>query len=140
MATSASSAAAMRAVATTLRPGDSEAAGCAGDEPGLRHRILLRVSVPRRMAIQAPCDNVAYIARIMRSCSAMDRDLLPHLAIVLAVARRGGFAAAAAELGMGASAVSHAVRLVETRLGSPLFARTTRSVGLTEAGAALVEA
>jgi DNA-binding transcriptional LysR family regulator len=70
----------------------------------------------------------------------MHRDLLPHLPVVLAVARRGGFAAAAAELGMGASAVSHAVRLVEERLGTPLFARTTRSVALTEAGAALVEA
>jgi len=64
----------------------------------------------------------------------MDRALLPHLAIVLAVHRRGGFAAAAAELGMSASAVSHAVRAVEEHLGQPLFARTTRSVRLTEAG------
>lgn len=70
----------------------------------------------------------------------MDRDLLVHLPVILAVARRRGFAAAAAELGMGASAVSHAVRLVEDRLGVPLFARTTRSVALTEAGAALVSA
>lgn len=70
----------------------------------------------------------------------MDRDLLSHLPVILTVARRGGFAAAAAELGMSASAVSHAVRLVEERLGVPLFARTTRSVALTEAGQALVEA
>jgi DNA-binding transcriptional LysR family regulator len=68
----------------------------------------------------------------------MDRDLLNHLPVVLAVARRRGFATAAAELGMSPSAVSHAVRLVEKRLGVPLFARTTRSVSLTEAGAALV--
>jgi DNA-binding transcriptional LysR family regulator len=34
--------------------------------------------------------------------------------------------------------VSHAVRLVEDRLGVPLFVRTTRSVALTEAGSALV--
>jgi len=68
----------------------------------------------------------------------MDRDLLNHLPVVLAVARRKNFAAAASELGMGPSAVSHAVRLVEERLGVPLFARTTRSVALTEAGAALV--
>jgi DNA-binding transcriptional LysR family regulator len=66
----------------------------------------------------------------------MDRDLLIHLPVVLAVAARGGFAAAAAELGMSASAVSHAVKTVEDRLGLPLFARTTRSVALTEAGAA----
>jgi DNA-binding transcriptional LysR family regulator len=68
----------------------------------------------------------------------MDRDLLSHLPVIVAVARRGGFAAAAAELGMSPSAVSHAVRLVEERIGQPLFARTTRSVSVTEAGAALV--
>ncbi|HEV8696005.1 MAG TPA: LysR family transcriptional regulator [Lysobacter sp.] len=70
----------------------------------------------------------------------MLRNLLPHLPVVLAVAQRNGFAAAAAELGMSPSAVSHAVRAVETRLGIPLFARTTRSVALTEAGAALLAA
>lgn len=69
----------------------------------------------------------------------MDRDLLTHLPVVVAVARRGGFALAAAELGMSPSAVSHAVRLVEERIAQPLFARTTRSVSLTEAGKALVE-
>lgn len=68
----------------------------------------------------------------------MDRDLLIHLPVILAVARRASFAAAAAELGMSPSAVSHAVRLVEERMGIPLFARTTRSVSLTEAGTALV--
>src|ERR1700761_5694199 len=36
---------------------------------------------------------------------------------------------------MSPSAISHAVRIVEDRLGTPLFARTTRSVSLTEAGA-----
>lgn len=69
----------------------------------------------------------------------MDRDLLMHLPVIVTVARRGGFALAAAELGMSPSAVSHAVRLVEERIGQPLFARTTRSVSLTEAGKALVE-
>jgi DNA-binding transcriptional LysR family regulator len=39
---------------------------------------------------------------------------------------------------MSASAVSHAVKAVEDRLGEPLFARTTRSVSLTEAGAKLI--
>src|SRR6266851_8948533 len=65
----------------------------------------------------------------------MDRDLLGHLPVVISVARNRGFAAAAAALGMSPSAVSHAVRTVEDRLGEPLFARTTRSVSLTEAGA-----
>ena len=68
----------------------------------------------------------------------MDRALLLHLPIVLAVHRRGGFAAAANDLGLSPSAVSHAVQLVEAGLGQPLFARTTRSVRLTEAGAAFV--
>ncbi len=68
----------------------------------------------------------------------MDRDLLSHLPVVLAVARRGGFAAAAGELGMSPSAVSHCVKTVEERLQAPLFARTTRSVALTQAGESLV--
>src|SRR6202795_3095570 len=65
----------------------------------------------------------------------MDRDLLGHLPIIVCVARHRSFVAAAAELGMSPSAVSHAVRTVEDRLATPLFARTTRSVSLTEAGA-----
>jgi DNA-binding transcriptional LysR family regulator len=68
----------------------------------------------------------------------MDRDLLGHLPIIACVARHRSFAAAAAELGMSPSAISHAVRSVEDRLAIPLFARTTRSVSLTEAGARFV--
>jgi DNA-binding transcriptional LysR family regulator len=52
----------------------------------------------------------------------------------LAVARRRSFRRAAAELGVTPSAVSQAVRSLEARLGAALFTRTTRSVGLTEAG------
>src|SRR5260370_20673623 len=63
----------------------------------------------------------------------MRRDLLSHLPVVRAVAECGGFAAAASRLGMSPSAVSHAVKTVEEQLGLPLFARTTRSVALTEA-------
>lgn len=68
----------------------------------------------------------------------MDRDILIHLPVILAVARHGGFATAAKEMGMSASAVSHAVRTVEQKLGLPLFARTTRSVALTDWGASFV--
>jgi DNA-binding transcriptional LysR family regulator len=60
------------------------------------------------------------------------------LPIIACVARHRSFAAAAAELGMSPSAISHAVRSVEDRLAIPLFARTTRSVSLTEAGARFV--
>lgn len=70
----------------------------------------------------------------------IDRDLLPHLPIVRAVARHGGFTAAAVHLGLGVPAVSHAVRAVELRLGQPLFARTTRAVTPTEVGAAFLAA
>ena len=64
----------------------------------------------------------------------MDRDVLIHLPVILSVARCRGFAAAAKDLGMSASAVSHAVKTVEDRLGLPLFARTTRTVSLTDWG------
>ena len=53
----------------------------------------------------------------------MDRDLLTHLPVVLTVARRGGFASAAA-LNMSPSAASDAVKAVENRFGQPLFVRT----------------
>jgi DNA-binding transcriptional LysR family regulator len=68
----------------------------------------------------------------------MDRELLAYLPIIISVARHRSFAAAAGELGMTPSAVSHAVRSVEDRLAIPLFARTTRSVSLTEVGARFV--
>src|SRR5258708_18008856 len=70
----------------------------------------------------------------------MRRDLLLHLPVVRAVAECGGFAAAASRLGMSPSAVSHAVKTVEEQLGLPLFARTTRSVSLTEAGSSFLAA
>jgi DNA-binding transcriptional LysR family regulator len=52
----------------------------------------------------------------------------------LSVAQHKSFRRAAAELGVSPSAVSQAIRAFETRIGAALFIRTTRSVGLTEAG------
>ena len=52
----------------------------------------------------------------------------------LCVARHRSFRRAAAELGVTPSAISQAVRVLEERIGAALFVRTTRSVGLTEAG------
>jgi DNA-binding transcriptional LysR family regulator len=52
----------------------------------------------------------------------------------LKVAHHRNFRRAAAELGVTPSAIGQAVRALETRLGAALFTRTTRSVGLTEAG------
>jgi DNA-binding transcriptional LysR family regulator len=55
------------------------------------------------------------------------------------VAERRGFRAAAVDLGVTPSAVSQAVRALEARMGIALFTRTTRSVGLTEAGQRFLE-
>src|ERR671930_2526944 len=52
----------------------------------------------------------------------------------LNVAQHRNFRKAAAELGVTPSAISQAVRALEARVGATLFIRTTRSVGLTEAG------
>src|SRR5579862_697390 len=57
----------------------------------------------------------------------------------LAVAKQRSFRGAAAALGVTPSAVSQAVRSLEARVGATLFARTTRSVGLTEAGQRFLE-
>src|SRR6202166_5173519 len=52
----------------------------------------------------------------------------------LSVAQHRSFRKAAAELGVTPSAMSQAVRALEARVGAALFIRTTRSVGLSEAG------
>jgi DNA-binding transcriptional LysR family regulator len=52
----------------------------------------------------------------------------------LSVAQHRSFRRAAAELGVTPSAVSQTVRGLEARIGAALFIRTTRNVGLTEAG------
>src|SRR5258707_12859144 len=66
------------------------------------------------------------------------RDDLPGLRALLSVAQKKSFTAAAAELRVTPSAVSQTVRALEDRVGVRLLARTTRSVGLTEAGAQFV--
>ena len=52
----------------------------------------------------------------------------------IAVAESNGFSAAARQLGLSTSHVSRQVARLEARLGCALFARTTRSVSLTQAG------
>jgi DNA-binding transcriptional LysR family regulator len=59
---------------------------------------------------------------------------LDGVEVFLSVAQHRSFRRAAAELGVTPSAVSQAVRVLEARIGAALFIRTTRSVGLTEAG------
>jgi len=62
---------------------------------------------------------------------------LPPLAAVKAfeaAARHENFTLAAAELGMTQAAVSYQIRLLEERLGVPLFLRAKRRVTLSDAG------
>jgi DNA-binding transcriptional LysR family regulator len=69
----------------------------------------------------------------------MHRSGFTELEVVLAVAHRQSFRAAARELGMSATAVSNAVAGLESRLKVRLFNRSTRSVALTPAGERYVE-
>lgn len=64
----------------------------------------------------------------------MAQPNLSHLAVFASVARHLSFQRAATDNGMSTSAVSHAIRGLEERLGVSLFNRTTRSVALTDAG------
>ena len=66
------------------------------------------------------------------------RGDLSDLAVFAAVAKAQSFTRAAAELGVSPSALSHALRGLEGRMGVRLLARTTRSVGLTGAGERLL--
>lgn len=68
----------------------------------------------------------------------VERHVLEGLEAFLRVAARGSFRQAAADLAVTPSAVSQAIRAIEARLGVALFTRTTRSVGLTEAGERLL--
>jgi len=68
----------------------------------------------------------------------MALDDLNVLAAFLAVAKERSFTRAAQRLGVSRSALSHAVRGLEERLGVRLLARTTRSVAPTQAGEQLI--
>lgn len=61
------------------------------------------------------------------------------LEAVMAIARRGTFRAAAIDLGVSTTALSHIIGKLEESLGVRLFNRTTRSVSLTDAGRLFVE-
>jgi DNA-binding transcriptional LysR family regulator len=68
----------------------------------------------------------------------IDRGCLDGLMVFLAVADAQGFRPAAKQLGISPSAISQAIRVLEIRIGAPLFFRTTRSIALTEAGQQLL--
>ena len=68
----------------------------------------------------------------------MQRGTLDDLQAFVAVAREKSFTRAAAKVGVSQSALSHAIRELEARLGVRLLTRTTRSVSPTEAGERLL--
>jgi LysR family glycine cleavage system transcriptional activator len=59
---------------------------------------------------------------------------LPAVRVFEAAARHENFTQAAAELGMTQAAVSYQIKLLEDRLGLPLFHRSKRRVTLSDAG------
>ena len=67
------------------------------------------------------------------------REDLGSLALFVVVAEERSFTRAAARLGLSQSALSHAMRRLEAKLGLPLLTRTTRSVAPTQAGERLLE-
>ena len=64
---------------------------------------------------------------------------ISQLEVFLAVAREGGFSRAAEKLYRTQSAVSQAIRKLETEIGEPLFDRSTRDGVMTDAGRVLQE-
>ena len=66
----------------------------------------------------------------------MKRDELNDLQAFVAVADARSFTKAAVKLGISPSALSHALKALETRLGLQLLARTTRSVAPTSRASA----
>ncbi len=69
----------------------------------------------------------------------MEQLNIRELEAVIAIARRGTFRAAAIDLGMSTTALSHTIGRLEAGLGVRLFNRTTRSVSLTDAGRLFVQ-
>ncbi|KWV50441.1 MULTISPECIES: LysR family transcriptional regulator [Rhizobium] len=69
----------------------------------------------------------------------MNRTQLAQLVVLAAVSERRSFRAAAKELEIAPSAVSHAISRLEESLGVRLLARTTRSVAPTEEGRLLLQ-
>ena len=75
----------------------------------------------------------------MKRSYTVARGVLEGVEAFLRVAARRSFRQAADDFGITPSAISQTIRSLEERLGVPLLTRTTRSVGLTEAGERFLE-
>lgn len=71
--------------------------------------------------------------------AAFSRSDLADLSTFATIVRHRSFTSAAIEMGLSTSALSHAVRRLETRLGARLLNRTSRSVAPTVLGLVLAE-
>lgn len=81
-------------------------------------------------------DLATHAQRRRQARLALDANALELFARVAAA---GSFAQAARELGQTRAAVSRRIAAIEAIAGEPLMARTTRSLGLTEAGRRLAQ-
>jgi DNA-binding transcriptional LysR family regulator len=103
------------------------------------HGTSFLFQVPTNIKLDADPDNQDKLGSgDDRIGTAMEAGL-KGLEAVLAIARRGSFRAAALDLGMSTTALSHTIARLEAVLGVRLFNRTTRSVSLTDAGRDFVE-
>ena len=66
-------------------------------------------------------------------------DVLAAFRVLVCVAERGSFSAAARELGVGQPAVSRQMAALEAHLGTRLFNRSAASLGLSDDGLALLD-
>ena len=76
---------------------------------------------------------------MMKRDYTIERGTLDGVEAFVQVAERRSFRQAATDLGVTPSAMSQTIRTLEARIGVPLLTRTTRSVGLTEAGERFLE-
>lgn len=75
----------------------------------------------------------------MKPCSTMRGHLLDGVEAFIIVAELRNFRAASRQLRISPSALSQKIRAMENRIGVPLLTRTTRNVGLTQAGQIFLE-
>ena len=107
--------------------GETHAGPRAGNGGGRAVRQALCLG-PDRLSVRGRC-GASMLTR---------RTDLADLGTFLAIARHRSFRRAGLELGVSASALSHALKAMEARLGVRLVNRTSRSVTLTAAGEELL--
>lgn len=69
----------------------------------------------------------------------MDNSFYGQLKVFQTIAQEGSVSAAARKLEIATPSASQSLKLLEQKIGVPLFARTTRSIALTDAGKRLLE-